>query len=164
MVITQRVRASIAVIGRLAARTGKAPLTTGSFSKATGLSVSYLEILCAQLRRAGLIDSVRGPGGGYVLGRPAGEISILEIAQAVDPVAIDRGDASEPIAADSEEATPVHALFERASEEMRTFLQGIRLSELIAHTELPGNDPEGVIESSLPTVHRHPHYLTPTLD
>jgi Rrf2 family protein len=122
MVITQRVRASIAVIGRLAAKTGRAPLTTGFFSKSTGLSVSYLEILCAQLRRSGLIDSVRGPGGGYVLGRPAEEISVLEIAQAVDPVAVVGSQIAEGATADSEEATPVNALFERASTEMRADL------------------------------------------
>ena len=164
MVITQRVRASIAVIGRLAARTGKAPLTTGSFSKSTGLSVSYLEILCAQLRRAGLIDSVRGPGGGYVLGRPAEEISVLEIAQAVDPVAVDGGAPGELMRADSEEATPVNALFERASTEMRAFLQGIRLSALIAHAEPSGDASEELIAPLLPTVQRRSVYLTPSLD
>ena len=164
MVITQRVRASIAVIGRLAAKTGRAPLTTGFFSKSTGLSVSYLEILCAQLRRAGLIDSVRGPGGGYVLGRPAEEISVLVIAQAVDPVAVVGSQAAEGATADSEEATPVNALFERASTEMRAFLQGIRLSELIAHTDPFENDPEEFIEPLLPTVQRRSVYLTPSLD
>ncbi len=164
MVITQRVRASIAVIGRLAARTGKAPLTTGSFSKSTGLSVSYLEILCAQLRRAGLIDSVRGPGGGYVLGRPAEEISVLEIAQAVDPVAVDGGAPGELMRADSEEATPVNALFERASTEMRAFLQGIRLSALIAHADPSGDASEELIAPLLPTVQRRSVYLTPSLD
>ena len=164
MVITQRVRASIAVIGRLAARTGKAPLTTGSFSKSTGLSVSYLEILCAQLRRAGLIDSVRGPGGGYVLGRPAEEISVLEIAQAVDPVAVDGGAPGELMRADSEEATPVNALFERASTEMRAFLQGIRLSALIVHADPSGDASEELIAPLLPTVQRRSVYLTPSLD
>jgi len=164
MVITQRVRASIAVIGRLAARTGRAPLTTGSFSKSTGLSVSYLEILCAQLRRAGLIDSVRGPGGGYVLARPADEISVLQIAQAVDPVAVDGGVPGELMTADSEEATPVNALFERAATEMRAFLQGIRLSELVAHAEPSGNEAEELIAPLLPTVQRKSVYLTPSLD
>jgi Rrf2 family iron-sulfur cluster assembly transcriptional regulator len=48
------------------------------------ISLSYLEQLFAKLRRAGLVHSARGPGGGYVLARGAGEIAIDEIVRAVD--------------------------------------------------------------------------------
>jgi Rrf2 family iron-sulfur cluster assembly transcriptional regulator len=48
------------------------------------LSLAYLEQLFARLRRKGLVRSVRGPGGGYRLARPAAEISIAEVVTAVD--------------------------------------------------------------------------------
>ena len=48
------------------------------------LSQSYLEQLFGKLRRAGLVGSARGPGGGYRLARPAGEIAIADIVAAVD--------------------------------------------------------------------------------
>ncbi|MBT5432582.1 MAG: Rrf2 family transcriptional regulator, partial [Rhodospirillaceae bacterium] len=48
------------------------------------ISLSYLEQLFARLRRQGLVSSVRGPGGGYRLARSGGEISILQIVEAVD--------------------------------------------------------------------------------
>jgi Rrf2 family transcriptional regulator, iron-sulfur cluster assembly transcription factor len=147
MVITHRVRASISVLTRLAAQADRAPLNTALFSKSTGLSISYLEVLCAQLRKAGIIESMRGPGGGYVLKRPAAEIRILEVAQAVDPTAVQGqtpDDDKDALEVSSERLTPVDQLFARASDEMRNFLQGIRLSDLVP----PPSTPE-VLETDL---------------
>jgi Rrf2 family iron-sulfur cluster assembly transcriptional regulator len=147
MVITHRVRASISVLTRLAAQADRSPLNTALFSKSTGLSISYLEVLCAQLRKAGLVDSMRGPGGGYVLKRSAAEIRILEVAQAVDPLAV-LGQVPDGAKEEKEASTatlaPVDELFARASDEMRAFLQGIRLSDLVP----PASTPESA-ETSL---------------
>ena len=54
------------------------------FSKRQDISLPYLEQLFVKLRRAGLVDSVRGPGGGYPLARPASEIRVSDILGAVD--------------------------------------------------------------------------------
>ncbi len=61
---------------------GSVPLA--EVAERRGISLSYLEQLFAMLRRAGLVISARGPGGGYRLSRPAGEISIGEIFRAVE--------------------------------------------------------------------------------
>lgn len=53
-------------------------------SSRQNVSLSYLEQLFVRLRRAGLVDSVRGPGGGYRLARPAEEITLVDILDAVD--------------------------------------------------------------------------------
>ena len=58
----------------------------------------------------------------------------------------------------------MNALFERASTEMRAFLQGIRLSALIAHADPSGDASEELIAPLLPTVQRRSVYLTPSLD
>ena len=48
------------------------------------ISLAYLEQLFARLKRRGLVESVRGPGGGYRLSRPAGDMSVAEVVHAVD--------------------------------------------------------------------------------
>jgi Rrf2 family iron-sulfur cluster assembly transcriptional regulator len=60
------------------------PVTLADISENQGISLSYLEQLFAALRGKGLVRGVRGPGGGYYLGREADEISIADIICAVD--------------------------------------------------------------------------------
>jgi Rrf2 family iron-sulfur cluster assembly transcriptional regulator len=131
MIVTARVQTGVAIIGRLATQTDGKPLTTSFFSRTTGLSVSYLEVLCAALCRTGLIKSCRGPGGGYLLGRPAEEISVLEIARAVDPVAVNNTNTNVLVGESTEESAPVSKLFDRASSEMHGFLQSKKLSDVV---------------------------------
>ncbi len=59
-------------------------VTLGDISKRQDVSLPYLEQLFVKLRRAGLVESVRGPGGGYRLARPASEIRVVDILGAVD--------------------------------------------------------------------------------
>ena len=58
--------------------------TLAEISRRQDISLPYLEQLFVRLRRAGLVDSVRGPGGGYRLARAAEEISVAEVLGAVD--------------------------------------------------------------------------------
>lgn len=60
------------------------PVSLAEISTAQELSLAYLEQIFARLRRAGLVSSARGPGGGYRLGRPACEIAVADIVSAVD--------------------------------------------------------------------------------
>jgi len=60
------------------------PITLAEIAQRQGISLSYLEQLFSRLRRQTLVTSVRGPGGGYRLGRDAKEIYIGEVIQAVD--------------------------------------------------------------------------------
>lgn len=68
----------------LAMRGGKAPVTLAAISERQNISLSYLEQLFGKLRRNNIVESVRGPGGGYYLARPSNKISIAEIVTAVD--------------------------------------------------------------------------------
>ena len=58
--------------------------TLAEISKRQDISLPYLEQLFVRLRRAGLVDSVRGPGGGYRLARPPAEIRVADVLEAVD--------------------------------------------------------------------------------
>ena len=67
------------------------PVALADIAERQDISLSYLEQLFAKLRRGGLVTSVRGPGGGYRLARPSGELRIADIIVAVDePIAATR--------------------------------------------------------------------------
>ena len=60
------------------------PVTLAYLARLQDISISYLEQIFAQLRKHGLVKSVRGPGGGYVLNKPFNEITIGDIVDAID--------------------------------------------------------------------------------
>jgi Rrf2 family iron-sulfur cluster assembly transcriptional regulator len=62
----------------------KGPVTLAAVSERQKISLSYLEQLFGKLRRAGLVESVRGPGGGYNLARAADAVSVADVILAVD--------------------------------------------------------------------------------
>jgi Rrf2 family protein len=68
----------------LAAADGGSPVSARDLAGARGIPPAYLEQLLADLRRAGLARAVRGPHGGFALARPAGEITALEIVEALE--------------------------------------------------------------------------------
>jgi Rrf2 family iron-sulfur cluster assembly transcriptional regulator len=68
----------------LALHQGRGPITLADIAQRQGISLSYLEQLFARLRRRDLVASVRGPGGGYSLGRGAEAIFVAEVITAVD--------------------------------------------------------------------------------
>jgi Rrf2 family iron-sulfur cluster assembly transcriptional regulator len=68
----------------LALREAAGPVALATISARQQVSLSYLEQLFSRLRRDGIVESTRGPGGGYTLGRPAVEITVADIVSAVD--------------------------------------------------------------------------------
>ncbi len=84
MRLTTKGRFAVTAMADLAMRGGKAPVTLAAISERQKISLSYLEQLFGKLRRNNIVESVRGPGGGYYLARPSSKISIAEIVIAVD--------------------------------------------------------------------------------
>ncbi|VAW75121.1 Iron-sulfur cluster regulator IscR [hydrothermal vent metagenome] len=84
MKLSTKGRHAITAMMELALRDSQGPVTLADISVEQSISVSYLEQLFARLRNHGLVTGMRGPGGGYCLRRPAGEITIAEILSAVD--------------------------------------------------------------------------------
>ena len=76
----------------LALREPAGPVALATISQRQQISLSYLEQLFSRLRKEGLVESTRGPGGGYTLGRQAERISVADIVKAVDEPFEDNGD------------------------------------------------------------------------
>lgn len=87
MKVGSKGRYAVVALADVAANDGAGSVPLADVSARQSISLSYLEQLFAMLRRNGLVTSARGPGGGYRLSRPAGEISIGDIFRAVDEAA-----------------------------------------------------------------------------
>lgn len=84
MRLTTKGRFAVTAMIDLALHHGNGPVTLAGISERQKISLSYLEQLFGKLRRRSLVESVRGPGGGYLVARALGEISVSQIIQAVD--------------------------------------------------------------------------------
>jgi Rrf2 family transcriptional regulator, cysteine metabolism repressor len=84
MMFSTRAEYGVRVMVDLARRGGVDPVPLGEIADGEGLPLAYLEHLVARLRRAGLIESRRGARGGYLLARPAAEITMAEVVEALE--------------------------------------------------------------------------------
>jgi Rrf2 family transcriptional regulator, iron-sulfur cluster assembly transcription factor len=82
--LTTKGRYAVTAMLDLAIHHGNGPITLADIAQRQGISLSYLEQLFARLRKHSLVASVRGPGGGYTLGRPAAGIFVAQVITAVD--------------------------------------------------------------------------------
>ncbi len=89
MQMTTKVRYALRALTELAAQAGQRPVTRAELSALQNISADYIAQLFRHLQAAGLVHSVRGPGGGYVLARDAAAISVGDIVRATDgPIAL----------------------------------------------------------------------------
>ena len=122
-----------------------APTSVRDIAERTALPQPYLEQILLALKGAGIVRSKRGVGGGYVLARPADEITLAQIVSAVDgPIAV--GDFGEPHqngACDHEGQCVLLAVWANVGEHMRRLLEGRTVADIaaIARGEAPWPDP-----------------------
>lgn len=131
MRLTTRGRFAVTAMVDLATRHGKSPVTLSAISERQKISLSYLEQLFGRLRRSKIVESVRGPGGGYNLAKPAEEITIDEIIVAVDePLDATRcggrGDCH-----GAHKTCITHDLWMGLNEKMKEYLKDITLQHLV---------------------------------
>ena len=84
MKLTSKGRYAVMAMADLAKNNVKEPTSLAEISLRQGISIAYLEQLFLKLRKNNLVQSARGPSGGYVLTKPPGEIKLLSIIVAVD--------------------------------------------------------------------------------
>lgn len=84
MRLTTKGRFAVTAMIDLALRQGKGPVTLSGISQRQAISLSYLEQLFGKLRRHEIVESIRGPGGGYSLARRADKVTVADIIIAVD--------------------------------------------------------------------------------
>ena len=84
MKLTSKGRYAVMAMADLAKNNVKKPTNLTEISLRQGISLAYLEQLFLKLRKNNLVQSIRGPSGGYVLSKPPGDIKLLSIIRAVD--------------------------------------------------------------------------------
>ncbi|MEC7642695.1 Fe-S cluster assembly transcriptional regulator IscR [Idiomarina sp.] len=135
MRLTSKGRYAVTAMLDVAMFAKQAPVPLADISERQGISLSYLEQLFARLRKRGLVISVRGPGGGYRLGRDADSISVGAVIDAVDE-SIDATKCQGKGNCHNGEQCLTHSLWEGLSNRIAQFLDGITLAELMATKEV----------------------------
>ena len=130
MKLSTKGRHAITAMMELALRNNKGPVTLADISVEQSISVSYLEQLFARLRNHGLVTGMRGPGGGYCLRRPAGEITIAEILSAVDDAMPARRERIP-----GEEWPQSVIMWNQLSTRIYDYLNGLTLAEVVNQKE-----------------------------
>ncbi len=134
MRLTTKGRYAVTAMLDLSINYQKGPITLADISKRQGISLSYLEQLFSKLRKNGLVDSARGPGGGYRLSREAGEIAVGEIITAVDEK-IDATNCGGKGNCLNGGPCLTHELWCDLSKQIRDFLFDITLGQLVSNRE-----------------------------
>lgn len=109
------------------------PVALSEIAVRQEISLSYLEQLFAKLRRAGLVSSVRGPGGGYVLSRTAEETRLADIILAVDePIRATRCVPGSPVGCTGDKVRCItHDLWEELGNLIHLFFSSISLADVV---------------------------------
>jgi len=128
--LTTKGRYAVTAMLDLAFHSQRKPVTLTDIATRQTISLSYLEQLFARLRRAGIVKGVRGPGGGYKLNLKTTEINIADIIVAVDEQ-IDSTRCGGEANCQKHQACLTHDLWMGLSDQIRTYLKGITLAELL---------------------------------
>jgi len=132
MRLTTKGRFAVTAMLDLALRQTRGPVTLAAISERRHISLSYLEQLFGKLRRARLVSSVRGPGGGYNLARGPQAISVADLVTAVDePLDATQCGGKENCADDKRCMT--HDLWATLNAKMFEYLSSVSLADLVAH-------------------------------
>jgi Rrf2 family iron-sulfur cluster assembly transcriptional regulator len=136
MKLTSKGRYAVTAMLDVALHASVGPVALADISQRQEISLSYLEQLFARLRKNGLVSSVRGPGGGYLLGREPAAISVGDVINAVD----ESVDATRCQGADtgcqSGMRCLTHTLWSELSARIEDFLNNITLAELVKKSDV----------------------------
>lgn len=135
MRLTTKGRYAVTAMLDLAIHADREPVTLSDISVRQDISLSYLEQLFARLRRRELVRSVRGPGGGYRLGRDRCQIAIVDIIDAVDE-SVDATRCQGQGNCQQGDICLTHHLWEDLSQQIHGFLKGISLADLMARHDI----------------------------
>ena len=132
MRLTTKGRFAVTAMIDLALRSNNGPVALAAISQRQQISLSYLEQLFGKLRRHELVESTRGPGGGYSLGRKSDEITVADIIVAVDE-ALDATSCAgkENCMGDDAGRCMTHDLWASLNQKMIEFLDSISLKKLV---------------------------------
>jgi Rrf2 family iron-sulfur cluster assembly transcriptional regulator len=133
MKLSTKGRYAVMAMVDLAAQNSDRPIALAEIAERQDISLSYLEQLFAKLRSGGLVASVRGPGGGYRLARPAEETRIADIILAVDePIRATRCTPGQPHGCrGSKSRCLTHDLWEELGSQIYLFLAAVSVADVV---------------------------------
>jgi len=139
MKLSTKGRYALVALADIALQPAESLVTLAEISKRQDISLAYLEQLFVKLRRAELVDSVRGPGGGYKLARSPSDIRVVDILSAVDETvsALHTGAAAKGGSSGSRAQSMANRLWEGLSAHVYVFLHQTRLSDVVRNEVAP---------------------------
>jgi len=139
MRLTTKGRFAVTAMLDLALRHQHGPVTLAGIGARQSISLSYLEQLFGKLRRHALVESVRGPGGGYCLARPSDKVSVADIILAVDEP-LDSTHCSGMENCREDKRCITHNLWATLNEKLYEYLNSVTLQDLVTeHLTKNGN-------------------------
>lgn len=130
MRLTTKGRFAVTAMMDIAMRGEEGPVALASISERQKISLSYLEQLFGKLRRHKLVDSVRGPGGGYCIARPFDQVAVADIIRAVDEQ-LDATQCGGRENCHDEHRCMTHELWSTLNAKMFDYLASVTLAELV---------------------------------
>ena len=139
MKLSTKGRYAVVALVDIALQPGDTLVTLADISQRQDISLPYLEQLFVKLRRAGMVDSVRGPGGGYRLARSTSDIRIVDVLTAVDETvsALHTGAGATGAISGSRAQSMANRLWEGLSANVYVFLHQTRLSDVVENELAP---------------------------
>jgi Rrf2 family iron-sulfur cluster assembly transcriptional regulator len=141
MKLSTKGRYAVTALADIALNGQSLPVTLAEISERQDISLAYLEQLFVRLRRAGLVDSVRGPGGGYLLAQVPDQLRISDIMVAVDErlnaMGCDGDLQGGTGCGKSKEACLTHNLWEQLSAHVHVFLNQTTIADVVGDRMVP---------------------------
>lgn len=143
MKLSTKGRYAVMAMVDLAATSEGQPVALADIAERQEISLSYLEQLFAKLRRGGLVRSVRGPGGGYLLARPAAETRVSDVILAVDePIRATRCAPGSPAGCKGNKSRcATHDLWEELGNQIHLYLGSVSLQDVVTRQVRPAMFP-----------------------
>jgi len=135
MKLTSKGRYAVTAMLDVTIHASHGPVSLADISERQGISLSYLEQLFSKLRKHGLVISIRGPGGGYRLGKCSAEIAVADVIIAVNE-SVDATKCQGKGNCQGGEQCLTHSLWQGLSERIEEFLKNITLAELVAKNDV----------------------------
>lgn len=137
MRLTTKGRYAVTAMLDLALHAKSAPISLAEISERQKISLAYLEQLFSRLRREGIVASVRGPGGGYRLAKPANEVSVADIVVAVNE-SIDATRCGSQSNCQDGQVCLTHHLWMGLNGQIEQYLRSVNLATLASDEQVKG--------------------------
>ena len=141
MKLTAKARMAVKALADIAAYGHDAPVSLADIAARHTMSVPFLEQVFAKLRRAGLVESRRGVGGGYLLAKPAAKISVAEVVCAIDEEIRSTGcqPGTSVGCTGGAERCLTHGLWYDLDRVIEDYLAGVTLADIAAKAKVPSH-------------------------